>query len=1219
MATSNPISSHKAAEPAAVGSDHNVLLHELAALRRSEAVLRDFIETSTIGLHWVGADGTILWANQAELELLGYEREQYVGRNIAEFHADEPVINDMLARLSRGETLRDHPARLRHRNGSIRHVLVNSSVLFEDGKFVHTRCFTRDVTALRYEQEANRLLAAIVDRSDDAIISEDLTGRITTWNRGAERIFGYTAQEAIGQSTMMLIPEDRQEEEVQILGRLQRGEPVDHFETLRRCKDGKLLNISLTTSPVRDRQGEIIGGSKIARDITESKRNEEAIKSLNRQQAADLAAMTRMQEFSTRLIQPGAAFSDVLNEIVEAGIAITKADMGDIRLGGADGEMTIAAQRGFKPPFLEFFGKGHGGPLTYASALQHGERVIMEDIASSPLIVGPTVASLLDAGARSLQSTPLVSRSGQVLGVFSTYYRLPCGPTERDLRLIDVLVRLAADLIERSRAEEKVRESEERLRFAQDTANIGTFDWNIATGQNTWTTKLERMYGLTPGGFLGTQPAWEALVHPVDRPRALQRVTESLETGAPMEDEWRVIWPDGSIHWLAGRWRVLKNAEGKPVRMMGVHIDVTDRKHMEEALRESEERFRLATKATNDAIWDIDLRTGTVSWNDTYSTLYGRPPDTSDSWQWWIDNIHPEDRERTVGDLRAAIASSGASIWICEYRFRRLDGEWAYIYDRAYIARDASGNAWRVIGAMQDLTERKQAEAALRESEERFRRVFEEGPLGLALVGRDYHFLKVNGALCQMLGYPEAELVRMSFTDITHPDDLQADVELAERLFRREIPFYRVQKRYVKKTGEIIWINLTATLILDHNGETLQGLGMIENITEVKRAQEEALARQKLESMGTLASGIAHDFNNLLGGVQAQAELAIAELDAGSSRGEELKAICELTKRGSEIVRQLMIYAGKETEVVERVDLSKIVEEMLALLKVSVSKHALMDADLAQDLPPTRAGAAQLRQIVMNLITNASDAIGDRDGLIRVSTRRVGLSGQSATDLQALSNGDYVALEVSDTGCGMSRETQTRLFDPFFTTKSAGRGLGLAVVSGIVRSLGGAVRVTSEPGKGSTFQILLPCAETSIGATGYAISNIEEPEGPLRQTAVLIVEDEDVLRQAVAKTLRKNGFEVFQAADGSSAIHLLRVNQGKIDVILLDMTIPGASSQEVVAEAANFRPDIRVILTSAYGQETFSGARRAPQIRHFIRKPFQLADLVKIIRRSLVS
>jgi PAS domain S-box-containing protein len=248
---------------------------EIDALRRSEVVLRDFIETSTIGLHWVGEDGTILWANQADLDLLGYTKDEYLGENIAAFHADQPVINEILSRLTRGEKLRDYPARLRHRDGSIRHVLINSSVLFEEGKFIHTRCFTRDVTALTKEQEAGALLGAIVDSTDDAIISKDLSGRITSWNRSAERIFGYTAAEAVGQSIMMLIPPDRQGEEPKILARLQRGERVDHFETIRRRKDGTLLNISLTISPVRDRQDRIVGASKIARDITERKRAEE--------------------------------------------------------------------------------------------------------------------------------------------------------------------------------------------------------------------------------------------------------------------------------------------------------------------------------------------------------------------------------------------------------------------------------------------------------------------------------------------------------------------------------------------------------------------------------------------------------------------------------------------------------------------------------------------------------------------------------------------------------------------------------------------------------------------------------------------------------------------------------------------------------------------------------------------------------------------------------
>jgi len=1026
------------------------------------------------------------------------------------------------------------------------------------------------------------------------------------------------------------------------------------------------------------------------------------------------------------------------------------------------------------------------------------------------------------------------------------------------------------DITERKRAEAALRESEKRLRFAQQAASVGTFDWNIETGVNTWTPELEAIYGLPPGGFPGTQAAWEDLVHPDDRALAVLRVKESFETGTPVEAEWRIILIDGRVRWLLGRWQVFKNAAGKPLRMMGVNIDVTDRKQLEEVLRQSEERFRLAIKATNDAIWDVDLENGSVTWNETYGKLYGRPPETSDSWQWWIDRIHPEDCERTVGGLRMAI-SSGASSWTCEYHFRRADGAWAYIYDRAYIARDASGKAWRVIGAMQDLTERKEAEAALRESEERFRVTFFQAAVGIAQTSPDGQWLLINDRFCEMLGYSQTELRGKTFLDITHPDDREASLTAVRQLLAGEISSWLKEKRYIRKDGGTVWGRLFSSLVrdqdnqpryfisvvediteqrlveerlraseaqlmdaqhlakigswerridtgwshwsdemcrilgvrddaptgmpafvncvhpkdrekvleaernalaartpveteyriirpdgevrflrsiveairddqgvpvritgatqditeqvkarellresegrlqnaarlahvgywqwdlqtnrvsgteemfrifgkprdytpsyddflrsvipqdkervarwvsdclaekkgsdieyqifwpngdlrtvscisevsLDEEGVPTRMFGACQDITDFRRAQQENLARQKLESVGTLASGIAHDFNNLLGAVVAQAELALGELATGSHPEEELKAIRDVAMRGSEIVRQLMIYAGKDSAAVELVNVSGIVEEMLQLLKVSVSKHAVLETDLGKDLPAVRADAAQLRQIVLNLVTNASEAIGDRDGVIRVTTKRV--EGRPSTITKGLAEGDYLQLEVSDSGCGMSQETQARVFDPFFTTKSSGHGLGLAVVHGIVRGLGGAIHVASEPAKGTTFQVFLPCAETTVDANSDPISGIGESARPSQACTVLIVEDEDPLRQAVVKMLRKTGFEVLEAANGSAAIELLRANASKIDVILLDMTIPGASSHEVIAEAAQARADATVILTSAYSQEMLTPPLSAQQIWGFIRKPFELDDLVQKLRSARLA
>jgi CheY-like chemotaxis protein len=253
----------------------------------------------------------------------------------------------------------------------------------------------------------------------------------------------------------------------------------------------------------------------------------------------------------------------------------------------------------------------------------------------------------------------------------------------------------------------------------------------------------------------------------------------------------------------------------------------------------------------------------------------------------------------------------------------------------------------------------------------------------------------------------------------------------------------------------------------------------------------------------------------------------------------------------------------------------------------------------------------------MNLITNASEALGDRDGVIRVTTRCVKIGPDASIGVSnRLADGDYLQLEVSDNGCGMSPETEARVFDPFFTTKSAGRGLGLAVVGGIVRGLGGGIRVDSEPGKGTTFQVLLPCAATKAEAANDTIVAREESVHPYQECTVLIVEDEAPLRQAVVKELGKTGFKVVEAPDGTTAISFLKANAEKIDVILLDMTIPGASSAEVIAEAAKIRPDIRVILTSAYSEEMVTAPLPGSRIWRFIRKPFQLADLVKTLRRA---
>jgi len=417
----------------------------------------------------------------------------------------------------------------------------------------------------------------------------------------------------------------------------------------------------------------------------------------------------------------------------------------------------------------------------------------------------------------------------------------------------------------------------------------------------------------------------------------------------------------------------------------------------------------------------------------------------------------------------------------------------------------------------------------------------------------------------------------------------------------------------LRPNGDLRTVTFTSQVMLDAEGSPRHIFGACQDVTEDRRAQEQSLARQKLETVGTLANGIAHDFNNLLGAVLAQAELAMSGLAYGSRPDEELKAIQSLAMNGAEIVGQLMLYTGQEREADGLVDVALTVEEMAELVKVSISKHAVLHSDLEEHVPLVRARGAQIRQIVMNLVVNASEAIGDREGTIRLAVRRVTVRQDGSRRLaEGLAEGDYVQLEVTDTGRGMAPETQARVFDPFFSTKPMGHGLGLAVVSGIVRGLGGAIHIESEAGKGTTFQVFLPCADGTAAATPEPRDGSTRAD---RAATALVVEDEDSLREAAAKMLRRSGLSVLEAADGTAAIAAIR-GDADIDVLLLDVTLPGTPSREVLAEAKVLRPDMPVIVTSAYGRD-FAATSLQGDVERFIRKPYSLHDLVGLIRQTL--
>ncbi|MBW2276278.1 MAG: PAS domain S-box protein [Deltaproteobacteria bacterium] len=535
---------------------------------------------------------------------------------------------------------------------------------------------------------------------------------------------------------------------------------------------------------------------------------------------------------------------------------------------------------------------------------------------------------------------------------------------------------------------------------------------------------------------------------------------------------------------------------------------------------------------------------------------------------------------------------------------------------------DDAGHLRRIIHIATDITERKLAEDALRESEARFRGTFEQAAVGIALAKPDGPFVRINQRFCDIVGYSPDEMLSMSYMDVTHPDDRESTKIFVEQAVSGEIERPQMEKRYIRKDGSLVWINLTLSHVRDENGELIYAIGIVEDISARKHAEElstelEAQLRQsqKMEAIGQLAGGVAHDFNNLLSPIMIYSDLLLNEISSKDPRHVEIEQIRIAAAKAKDLTQQLLAFGRKQVLSMKILDLNQVVSDLTRMLGRTLRENIDIELHLADAPLPFEGDLSQIEQIVMNLAINARDAMPG-GGTMSIATRETMLDESAARELGDVLPGHYAKLTLSDTGHGMDDMTTRRVFEPFFSTKDRdkGTGLGLSTVYGIVKQHRGVIRVESAHEKGTKFEVYLPLRAPETLSSSPAAIHGEIVGG---NETLLFVEDDEAVRTTTCRLLVHLGYRVLSAVDGPQALALAEAHDGSIDLLVTDVIMPKMNGPELYKNLLGLLSDLPVLFVSGYTGEAIAEQGVLEPGIDYLPKPFTVAEISTRLREIL--
>jgi two-component system, cell cycle sensor histidine kinase and response regulator CckA len=1146
--------------------------------RRAAENYRSLVENLNDVVFSLDAEGRFSYVSPIIEDLSGYTVDEVMGKGFSLFvHPEDlPLLQKSLASTVAGHhapfecRILEKSGVVRWCRNSMRRVLAGELVVSITG-------ILEDISERKRAEEARQLLASIVQSSTDAIISETVEGVITSWNPGAEALYGYSAEEAIGRSIFILTPPDRFAEVRSLVEKATTGETILQHDIVRVRKDGSKIDVSVTVSPIRNETGTVTQICVLAQDITERKQREQ-----------------RLREFESVV------------EGVEEMIAVVDREY-----------RYVIANRAF---------------LRYRGMKKEQ-------------VIGKRVAEVLDPEIfeGSIKEKFDECFQGKVVR-YELRYRYP-ELGERDLSVsyfpiegpdgVSRAALILQDSTERKRAEEALKESEEKFSKAFRQSPMALTISSLKDHRYIEVNEtFERLTGWRRAEVIGRTPFdigfWES---PAERVELTKRL---LTEGYLRNVEARFRMRDGSIR-IGLATAELIDLNGEQC-MLAVAADITERQQAEEALRRSEQNYRMFVAQSSEGIFRQDLDAPIpidlpeeeliyrilhdsymAECNDALARMYGVASGRDLTGKRLADVLVAGD-PRNIQLTRDFIRSG---FRIRERESHEVDSQGnpkVFLNSMTGIVED--GKLVRTWGIQRDITEwvrldeaRKNTEIALRNAELRYRTIFEEAVIGIFQTTPNGKLLIANPALARMFGYDSpAELMasvnqrsKQVYVDPEAYREFMRVIERSGSVRDFEIQVYR-------KDGTIMWLSLSARAVQEH-GVVVSHEGMCEDVTERKLLQKQLLQAQKMEAVGSLAGGIAHDFNNVLGVILGQGELLLQKLAPSDGSRRRVEQICQAGKRAASLTEQLLAFSRQQILRPSTLDLNRVVEDFSNMLASLIGEDVKLVRLLDPELGRVSADAGQIEQVLMNLVVNARDAM-PRGGTITIQTSNMEMDEAFVQQHAGTKTGSCVVLTVSDTGAGMDEQTASRAFDPFFTTKEVnkGTGLGLSTVYGIVKQSGGHISVESAPGEGARFSIYLPRVKEAATAKNWEKKSAPPARG---NETILLVEDAAPLREVTREFLKEAGYAVLEAADAADALETAERYSAEISLLVTDVVLPGINGHALAERLMLRRPGMKVLYISGYTDDVTVRHCVSQSEVAFLGKPFTQDALARKVRDIL--